>query len=66
MPDRDTHETQSQDMRHDETWKLKTDPRQDIQVSRLSQDQDIKTMSRDILERRHVSREVLVKGDSQN
>jgi len=29
-------------MRHDETWKLETEPRQDIQVSRLSQDRDMK------------------------
>jgi len=29
-------------MRHDETWKLETEPRQDVQVSRLSQDRDMK------------------------
>jgi len=31
-------------------WKLQTEPRQDIQVSRRSQDRDMKTMSRDSLE----------------
>jgi len=29
-------------MRHDETWKLKTEPRHNIRISRLSQDWDIK------------------------
>jgi len=29
-------------MRHKETWKLETDPRQDIQVSKLSHDRDMK------------------------
>jgi len=36
-------------MRHDETWKLETEPRQDTQVSRLSQKRDIK---------HHVSRQL--------
>ena len=35
-------------MRHDKTWKLETEPRQDIQVSRLSQERDVKN---------HVSRQ---------
>jgi len=43
-------------MRHDETWKLETEPRQDIQVSRHSQEkpcietvskQDMRDVSRD-------------------
>jgi len=29
-------------MGHDGTWKLETEPRQDIQMSRLSQDRDMK------------------------
>jgi len=41
-PDRDIFKTQSWDTRHDETRKLETEPRQDIQVSRLSQDRDMK------------------------
>jgi len=36
-------------MRHDETWKLETEPRQDIQVSRLSQDRDMKTYAEEIV-----------------
>jgi len=35
-------------MRHDETWKLETERRQHIQVSRLSQERDMKN---------HVSRQ---------
>jgi len=42
MPDRDTV------MRRDKTWKLKAEPRQDIQVSKRSQDRDTKN---------HVSRQ---------
>jgi len=42
MPDRDVVKIQSQSMRHDETWKLETEPRQDIQVSTLSQGRDMK------------------------
>ena len=42
VPDRETVKTQSWDMRHDETWKLETEPRQDTQVSTLSQDRDMK------------------------
>ena len=58
MPDRDTLKTQSWVMRHDNTWKLNREPRQDIQVSRLSQDRDMKkNMSRDSLETRHVYRD---------
>jgi len=44
MPDRDTVKTQSRDMRHDETWKLETKPREDrtrhtsTSVERLRQD----------------------------
>jgi len=30
-------------MRHDETWKLKSEPRQDIQMPRLNQDRDMET-----------------------
>jgi len=29
-------------MRHDETWKLETEPRQNVQVSRLNQDRNMK------------------------
>jgi len=54
MPDRDTLKTQSWVMRHDKTWKLNREPRQDIQVSRLSQDRDMK---KTCLETRHVSRD---------
>jgi len=36
IPDRDTVKTQPRDMGHDETWKLETEPREDIQVSRDS------------------------------
>ena len=42
VPDRYTVKTQSRDMRYDETWKLETEPGQDIQVSKLSQDRDMK------------------------
>jgi len=42
MPDRDTVKTQSWDTRHDDRRQLETEPRQDIQVSRLSQDRDMK------------------------
>jgi len=40
MPDRDTV------MRHDETRKLKSEPRQDKQMPRLSQDRDKNHVSR--------------------
>ena len=56
MPDRDTLKTQSWVMRHDKTWKLNREPRQDIQVSRLSQDRDMK---KTCLETRHVSRDAV-------
>jgi len=44
-------------MRHDEARRLEPEPRQDTQMSRLSQDRERKTMSRDGLETRLVSRE---------
>jgi len=37
---RHSHETRD---KHDNTWKLETEPRQNIQVLRLSQDRGIKT-----------------------
>jgi len=37
---RHSHETRD---KHDKTWKLETEPRQNIQVLRLSQDRGIKT-----------------------
>jgi len=44
-------------MRHDEIWKLETKLRQDIQVSRLSQDRDMKNhVSRQSSDRTHVLR----------
>jgi len=47
-------------MRHDERWQLETEPRQlrqDVQLLRLSQDRDMKTMSQGSLKTRHVSRD---------
>jgi len=44
----DTVMIQLWDTRHDEIWKLKTEPRRDIQVSRLRQDRDMEN---------HVSRQ---------
>ena len=55
-PDRYTVKTSSRDIRHDETWKLETEPRQHIQEPRPSQDRDMKK-SRDSLETRHVSQD---------
>jgi len=37
IPDRDTVKTQSSAIRHDKTRKLEKEPRQDMQLSRLSQ-----------------------------
>jgi len=47
MPDRETVKTQPRDLRHDETWKLETQPTKDI-TSRQSQDWDME---------KHVSRQ---------
>jgi len=43
VPDRDTVKSLKRVMRHvRETWKLETEPRQDMQVSRLSQDREMR------------------------
>jgi len=56
MLDRDTDETQSWEMRHDETWKLEGQPRQD-KCRYWAKIETWKTMSWDSLETRHVSRD---------
>jgi len=43
-------------MRYDETWKLETEPRQDIRVSRQSQDRDMENHVRQSGEETSVSR----------
>jgi len=40
MPDSDTVKTLSWRMRHNETWILEKEPRQDMKLSRLSQNRD--------------------------